>query len=125
MEKIEDDNIQSIINDSTEIKQRIIIVVASYINGSLSLHLDKNIKLEEKDKQSIISQDSFKSIKELELIYDVNSITNKLAIDQIDYLRNELIEASSRKEIKDNLSPKIEDSGTSLSQYESLEEDEE
>ena len=125
MEKIEDDNIQSIINDNTGIKQRTIIVVASYINGSLSLHLDKNIKLEEKDKQSIISQDSFKSIKELELIYDVNSITNKLAIDQIDYLRNELIEASSREEIKDNLSPKIEDSGTSLSQYESLEENEE
>ena len=125
MEKIEDDNIQSIINDNTGIKQRTIIVVASYINGSLSLHLDKNIQLEEKDKQSIISQDSFKSIKQLELIYDVNSITNKLAIDQIDYLRNELIEASSEEEIKDNLSPKIEDSGTSLSQYESLEEDEE
>ena len=59
------------------------------------------------------------------MIYDVNSITNKLAIDQIDYLRNEHIEASSREEIKNNLSPKIEDSGTSLSQYESLEEDEE
>ena len=125
MEKIEDDHIQNIINDNTGIKQRTIIVVASYINGSLSLHLDKNIKLDEKDKQSIISQDSFKSIKELELIYDVNSITNKLTIDQIDYLRNELIEASSREEIKNNLSPKIEDSGTSLSQYESLEEDEE
>ena len=125
MEKIEDDSIQSIINDNIGMKQRTIIVVASYFNGSLSLHLNKNIKLDEKEKQSIISQDSFKSIKELELIYDVTSITNKLTIDQIDYLRNELIEVSSRKEIKNNLSPKIEDSGTSLSQYESLEEDEE
>ena len=58
------------------------------------------------------------------MIYDFNSITNKLTIDQIDYMRNELIEVSSREEIKNKISPKIEDSDISMSQHESLEDEE-
>ena len=59
------------------------------------------------------------------MINDVNSITNQFTIDLIDFFIDWLIEASNRAEIKNNLSSKIEDSGTCLSQYVSLEENEE
>ena len=59
-----------------------------------------------KRSTKLISLNNSKSIKELELIYNFDSITNKITTDQIDYLRNELIETSSRKKIKNNLSMK-------------------
>ena len=87
MEAQEDKENQNLAKSFSKSKEKVAVVISSFVN-CISLHLRDQLVENKNAAEDITNMHKLKPSSEEQLMYDVNSITKNLNVEQIDLLTN-------------------------------------